>query len=446
MAAIFPFRLALAAVLVVTSSASAQLAHIKAPNFAVIARPVQTANPLAAARVANEVSQLPPSAVSTTVTATGVTNPQTGPAIGAPAAAQPRLEYVRGNAALDLQATQALAGQSEIKNVIGPQGRVLALPGFIRQFDQTGEQLQLKMIALAGHKLAYDSSLKIFVGTIWLGVNEIIAGRSGQQLVTPVDFKILNAESADPAVVQVTSTGEPGYKQVQLRIAAAVQNPAVNIVSNLDPNPTELPLQLNPALVISSDSPIDGLGLATSTINVTALGLGQPKGVVTFQKIAGNGSLTNRKVPLDVDGTVTTELRSEGLGGAAVSASMPGLVPVRTDVTFQFPYMTILASIVGGIVGGLIRVGTSGLLGSRAFQAVGIAVLVGILVFALYAVGVNVLPISPVVKTGAIWVFVVSAIGAFIGPSVLPGRVSSPTPAPGPSPPPGSDGTPPAGG
>ena len=93
---------------------------------------------------------------------------------------------------------------------------------------------------------------------------------------------------------------------------------------------------------------------------------------------------------------------------------------VDTTVKFGIPYFTIIASIVGGIVGGLIRVGMSGIRGRRAKVTLGVAVLVGIVVFGLYAVGVNVLPIDPLVKVGAVFVFVVSALGAFIGPSILP--------------------------
>lgn len=414
-------RCALAAFVIFATSSSAQLnSSIEHSNVATVARPTETYNQSLAVRVEREVSQLPQSAITTIVPAQ-----EPGPAAGQPAALplpaaeQPRLEYVQAPA-LDARATHALAGHADIQKVIGAQGAVFGLPGFLRQVDSSGNELQLKMIALAGKRLAFDRNLNAFVGTMWLGVNEIAAGPS-RELVTPVEFRILNAQSADPSAVRVTTTGASGYQEVRLGLVAAVDVPKVNIASNLAQDPFELSLPLNPTLIIASDAPIDGFGLATSTINVTVLGLPQPKGkVITFQRTSGAGTISSKRVPLEDDGTASTELRSDGLGGATVSASLPGLVPAPTTVDFRFPYVTIFSGLLGGIVGGLIRVGTSRMRGRRAVLAIGIAVLVGILVFGLYAVGVNVLPIQPIIRAGAVLVFVVSGMGAFIGPSLLP--------------------------
>ena len=54
-----------------------------------------------------------------------------------------------------------------------------------------------------------------------------------------------------------------------------------------------------------------------------------------------------------------------------------------------------------------------------AAVAVTLSLLVGLLSFALYAVGVNVLPISPTVTVGLVLVFVVAGMGGFLGTQVL---------------------------
>ena len=415
-------KFALAAMVIGATSGSAQV-NSKYANMATVVRPSDAFNRSLAIRVDQQVSHLPPSAITTIVPAP----PPSAPAPGGggpvepptpPPAEQPRLEYVQAPG-LDAAATHALAGQADIKKVIGSQGKLLALPGFVRQVDPTGDDLQLKMIALAGGPLTFDKNLNSFVGTMWLGVNEIVGGPS-RKLVKPVEFKVLNAKTAEPATVSITSTGAIGYEKVRLAMAAAFEAPKVNVASNLAQEPFDLPVPIRPALLISRDTPIDGLGLATSTVNVTALGLPERKGSIIFQKSAG--SLSDKRVNLDADGTASTDLRSDGLGVAKVDASLAGVMADTVDTTVQFgiPYFTIIASIVGGIVGGLIRVGMSGIRGRRAKVTLGVAVLVGIVVFGLYAVGVNVLPIDPLVKVGAVFVFVVSAVGAFIGPSVLP--------------------------
>ena len=56
---------------------------------------------------------------------------------------------------------------------------------------------------------------------------------------------------------------------------------------------------------------------------------------------------------------------------------------------------------------------------TRLFIALVVAVLVGLLVFGLYAIGVNLLPIKPTMTAGAIFVLVFAAAGAYVGTGAL---------------------------
>ena len=418
----FPFKAAIAVLLICAASGSAQVAPgVSRATTAVAARQTEGVSRFSAITIENQLARIPDAAVVKSVSAThdAVENPN--------AALEPRLEYARTNVALDVQAAKALAGQAQVQQLIGTQGTVLALPGVVRQVDQTGEELQLKMIALVGKKLVYDATHNMFVGSIWLGVNEIVGGRPPRQLVTPVDFEILNADSATPTEIRVSRTGAP-YQQVQLQLAAA-EDAKVNIASNLAPDPFDVPLPLSPALLVrASDDPIEGLGLGSSVVTVTAIGLANAKGKpVIFQRV-GDGSIKPQQALLNENGMASTELRSDGLsGGAQVIAVLPGLAQVSTSVEFSPPYLTMLATLIGSLFGAAIRVGTGKLRGGRALLAIGVSVLVGVVVFALFAVGVNVLPIKPSVGEGTVLVFAVSALGAFLGASILPG---------GPPPPP----------
>jgi drug/metabolite transporter (DMT)-like permease len=99
---------------------------------------------------------------------------------------------------------------------------------------------------------------------------------------------------------------------------------------------------------------------------------------------------------------------------------MAGMGTAQADVTFAFPFITLAAAILGGLVGALIRVllaaGKRRKLDHRLLIA---SLLCGVLVFALYAVGVNVLPVSPTVTVGATLVFAVAGLGAFLGVTLL---------------------------
>jgi hypothetical protein len=330
-----------------------------------------------------------------------------------------RLEYVPTDAVLERQVTQALVSQNAIRRVIGSSGAILPFPGILRQVEPSGEEIQLKAFGLSGKKLRFNPARQMYSGTIWLGVTEIVGGRPSRPLVTPVDFEVLDAEFAKPAHIRVLRTGSP-YTEVELQLAAAIDGGKVTVASNLVPEPIKLDLPVNPSLLVEAgQSAIEGLGLATSEVNVSLVGLAKPKGrVVTLRTTSGYLGAT--KLQMDENGFASTTIRSDGLGSALITASSPGMAATSTDITYRLPVITFLASIIGGLVGGAIRVGTRP--PRRRWSAVRllfVAILLGLLVFALYAVGVNVLPVSPSVTVGAALVFAVSGLGAFLGPSIL---------------------------
>ena len=330
-----------------------------------------------------------------------------------------RLEYVPTTAALDNQLAQVLVAQNSIRKLVGTTGAILPFPGTLRQVEQSGEEIQLKAFGLSGKKLAFDPEQQMFSGTIWLGVAEILAGRPPRPLVTPVEFDVLDADFADPAHVTVEHTGAP-YQQVKLRLAAAIDGGTVTVVSNLVPDPLKLELPVSPALLIDvGRNAIEGLGLETSDVNVRLVGVPNPDGrVVTLR--ATSGFLDPTKLRFDKDGTASTSIRSDAVGDAVITASSAGVVTSSAGINYRLPVITFLASILGGLTGGAIRIGTRP--PRRHLSSVRlliVAVLLGLLVFALYAVGVNVLLVKTPVTVGAALVFAISGLGAFLGPGIL---------------------------
>ena len=335
----------------------------------------------------------------------------------APSPIRPQLQYVPTDAAIEHQLTSALAAQTGIQKLVGKSGVILPFPGMIRQVEQTGEEIQLKAYALAGKRLRYDAAHRMFNGSIWLGVSEIVAGRSPRKLVAPVDFEVLDADFAQPSRVRVWQTGSP--LSIRLGLAAAVEGGGVKVVSNLTAEPISLDLPLNPELMVEpGNSTIEGLGLGTTEINVSVVGLPNPKNrTVTLH--TSSGYLKDTNLRLDENGTASTRLRSDNLGPATINAMSPGLARATAPIDYRLPYISFSASIVGGLVGGIISIGTSRR--RKVVLPLLVSVLVGLLVSALYAVGVNVLPVTPTVTVGALLVFAVSGLGAFLGPRVLKG-------------------------
>lgn len=335
------------------------------------------------------------------------------------------VQLVRPDRALEAQIDRALVSQAPLQRVIANGGEVLPLPGVIRQLDESGRVTQLKAYVLAGRSLAYDATRNLFAGSIYVGVSDI-APSPPRSLGTPIRFAVLNAEASEPSAVQIERTSTPIEIAIHL-IAAPGGGATIRIASDLTPEGMPVNVPLRPVLSIEPGSTsIEGWGLAVTDLNISVVGLEQPAGRTVFLR-SSSGYLTPSRVQLDAQGNAMATIRSDRIGAAHIYATTPGLARTDTAVDFRFPYLTILASLLGGIVGGLVR-----LLGanqtSSLLRALGAAVGCGVLVFALYAVGVNVLPVSPSVTVGAVLVFAVSGLGAYIGTRLLD-RLLTPPPA-----------------
>lgn len=162
---------------------------------------------------------------------------------------------------------------------------------------------------------------------------------------------------------------------------------------------------------------IEAWGLAATDINISVTGLDQPAGrAVTLR--ATSGYLSPTRVRLDDQGNATATLRSDQLGLARIMATSPGLKPAQAEVDFRLPYRTAIASLLGAFLGAMLRLLTSARSDSflRSLLA---AILAGILIFACYAIGVNLLPFTPSVTVGLAFVFAVSGVGAYFGNLLL---------------------------
>lgn len=153
---------------------------------------------------------------------------------------------------------------------------------------------------------------------------------------------------------------------------------------------------------------IQGMGLETADVTVRAVGDSEPAGrVITISPTRGWVETMN--LTLDQTGTATTSIRSAWLGTATVNASGAPFAPASESVEFLLPVVFLVAALLGGLAGAYLRHGW------RMKAVLLDGGLTGIVVAALYAVGVNVLPFQPGARAGEALVFVVAAAGAYLG-------------------------------
>ena len=146
-----------------------------------------------------------------------------------------------------------------------------------------------------------------------------------------------------------------------------------------------------------------------------AVGLPNPEGrLVTVT--SDFASVDPTDVRLDDQGVGTTTVRSVSFGTALIRAASPPLTAATTPIEFSWPIAFLLASVLGGVAGAtLARFQRSGSR-KKGLQAVLIrGVLTGLIVVALYAIGVNVLPVQPAATAGEVLAFALAAVGGFIG-------------------------------
>jgi hypothetical protein len=313
-----------------------------------------------------------------------------------------------------------IAKQLASQPAIQAQGSALVtLPGAFRLLATDGTELQLKPFVIP-QKLSFNAATHMFLGSIRVGVQEIGGPAAPKKLTAPIPFQVLDDGIADPEELQVDHSGLP-LSKIRISAAQAAGGLTVSVASPFNPEGVPVVLDLAPSFSLSVSKAFDGLGLEAATVAVSATGLVKPEGQIVQLTVDGPARAEEHQLRLDKDGRAATRLRSVGVGPTSVTAQLAGFPPAEASTMATLPVLTIVSSLLGGLVGGLIRLlpEVRRNTGWRFWLGLAVAILVGLLVFGLYAVGVNVLPFRPTVQIGAVFVFVVSAMGAYLGSGVL---------------------------
>ena len=327
----------------------------------------------------------------------------------------------------ELEAASNALLAARIKQQTNPT-RSIGTPavGFLKFFSgaaempdrDTGEALVLRAFAIASEPLRFDTERRRLRGNILVGVVEV-GTTARKTLSTPIDFQVVGVTAIpNPIVASRTS---PPFETVTIEVAdngeAAVN---VRVRSNLAPDKeetVELKVQ-RPGITLSvSPEAIQGWGLETAVLTVQS---GEPGfGKQALQLTSRIGRLEDNRVHLDDDGMASQVLRSASIGTDTITARGIPFGEESLQVRYTLPVRFMVAAVLGGLAGGLLRLGKKFRLRSSSARELGLAVLAGAVVFGLYALGVNLTGFRLPAQAGEVLVFVVSAVGAFIGTRLL---------------------------
>jgi hypothetical protein len=236
-----------------------------------------------------------------------------------------------------------------------PQAKVFMLPElYYAKVEGTNEQISYRILFIDSAPLKYDDGKELFEGSIRfipievkdsgntqpvqkaLSVPEEIIVSYGIESI-PLSIKQINWPPMD-----VTVTASDPLDSVQVKVLT-VSNP-VGYPQNL---------RVEPAIILSSTrTTIQGLGIQTLPVHVALKGVSTYKPVpVTVE--TSLGTIDSASLMLTGDQPREVILRSESLGKINLKVINPNYRSNTISVEAVFPWLFLLLSILGGLLGGL---------------------------------------------------------------------------------------------
>ena len=310
---------------------------------------------------------------------------------------------------------------------------LVIFPDLVRQLDQESKAVNLKPYVIVGKVMTYRRDTDSFVGELRVGVVDVLDSLTQRTLSRPLWFEVAESDLATPSSLQIDTAGTR-----PLAFAIAERRPAtpfrVRVSSSFDQQGIDVPLRVKPTLFIETDrGTLQGLGLEKTDVHITSYGLENPEGTTISLSSPDSPHLDASILRLDKEGRASTSLRSDWPGPMSLSANAPGFDSVPVTIAVIWPLQTLVFSIGGGLLGGLIRLLPSASRGTsrRWWLALAVSIGIGLLVFTLAVLGVKVLPVDFEIRAGYVFVFAVSALGAWLGiraldPLAPPKRAAGP--------------------
>lgn len=300
------------------------------------------------------------------------------------------------------------------------------LPYRIIGVDSSGTKMELRLVVdVDKGGMTFVPSSARFEGRLFVGVVDAKNPASAKPLAQKAQVQVTGTvDTIEPATVSVNHSNLP-FAPVHLAAANPADSVQLSFRFTFSPSTLEKDLPvIRPKLNLKvSPNRVGGLGLETATIVVRLEGLTTPEGrEVTLD--TDRGGLEATTIRLNNSGAGSTSIRSIGIGMARITAADPPATTGQVTVRFMWPWGFLLGATAGGVCGAGIRALTlrkKQQLSTKAVTAmIGSGVLIGILVAAAYAVGVNLTGIRPLAKAGEALVFVLSALGSYLGKIAVP--------------------------
>ena len=281
---------------------------------------------------------------------------------------------------------------------------------------QGGQPVNFNIVLAVLDALHYDAGTRRFMGRLAMAlVNS--ANRDDNSALTHEVPVLLAAEAADITPVPLLFTVLNAPQEVHLSVLSPTDPYAVHAMTALNHGPDSIvvPIRRPDIEVRPVSSPIRGLGLEETTVVIRIAETQGRKG----QEVAlqtTRGSIAPSPVALDESGTGVAKLRSAGIGSAQITATDSPFHDGHGKVEFAWPVAFALATLLGGIVGALLRKDAR----QHPLGSILIGMLAATVVCVAHAVGVNTQAWgTPSGGAGEGLFFFVAAVAGFSGREVM---------------------------
>ena len=306
------------------------------------------------------------------------------------------------------------------------------LPAFVAfkgaLVTQTIDAAEVTLIPLVvvDDPLRFDPATNQFQGRIAVGLVELGVKGPPKPLPAAVLFQTLGDVTANPEEAEVKSTSPP-FRRVLITARDPRDKVELRVFSTgMEPVVVAVPVE-RARLQLAAKPQLQGWGLESTEVIVSASDGPGSKGQEVVLHPPALGTLSPTTLRLLENGRNTATLRSESTGTVTLTASSSALgAPEPLKIEYQFPARFLLSGLIGGLVGGFLRKGVKRTGTRRLVIDLALGVLTGAVVLGLFVLGVNVTGFPLPSAGGEALVFVVAAVGAYIGTQLLQPKLRSP--------------------
>lgn len=344
---------------------------------------------------------------STTTTLNNVVVPDTGKSV---------VLYQNRIAKLDVASLQKYTSVTEGKL---PNEDVKVIPELhVESATDRGEVITYRVLFTMKQPLSYNANSNSFTGKIGFLLMSDSDNTASVKEPVKIEVRSDEAKSIAPAKLAIDHLSIPST-DVDVVAENVTDSISVRVGTVSNPEGYVTFLKVKPVLEISANRKgLQGLGIEETEIDVRLKGYNSADSVkVVFNP--GKGTITPSSVFVKYNEPATVMLRSQGLGDSKITATTSNLNSNSLVFEFNFPWYFLLASLIGGLLGGFVKFLSSDKKKESLQKIVIGGVLTGLIVAAAYyGLGISLIGIKISALVNEIAVFALSALGAIVGISL----------------------------